>query len=113
MVTLENIVNGVVKYIDTEIMPHLSGVKKIGLATYVGLAAQNTNVMFEQYSKHPAIDILNVIDEENNIDIDKIYRSIVPMFADGHKELIKIPLITEFKIDKNDIEMIYKFIVEG
>lgn len=113
MVTLDNVVNGVIKYMDTEIIPHLSGVKKIGLTTYVGLAVQNTNAMFEQYSKHPAIDILNVIDDENNIDIDKIYRSIAPMFADGHKELIKIPLITEFKIDKNDIEMMYKYITEG
>lgn len=113
MATLDNVVNGVIKYMDTEIIPHLSGVKKIGLTAYVGLAVQNTNAMFEQYSKHPAIDVLKVIDEENNIDIDKIYRSIAPMFADGHKELIKIPLITEFKIDKNDIEMMYKYITEG
>lgn len=113
MVTLENIVNGVIKYIDTEIMPHLSGVKKIGLATYVGLAVPNANAMFEKYSKNTAIDILNVIDEQNNIDIDKIYRAVIPMFADGHKEIIKIPLITEFKIDRNDIEMMYKYITEG
>ena len=113
MVTLDNVVNGVIKYIDTEIMPHLSGAKKIGLTAYVGLAVPNANAMFEKYSKNTAIDILNVIDEENNIDIDKIYRAIIPMLQDGHKELIKIPLITGFKIDKNDIEMIYKYITEG
>lgn len=113
MVTFDNVVTGVIKYIDTEIMPHLSGIKKIGLVAYTGLIAQNANIMFDKYAKHPAIEVLDVISDDNNIDIDKLYRSILPMFSDGHKEVIKIPLIGDLKIDKNDIEMMYKYITEG
>ena len=110
MVSMDQAKIGLVRYIENDLMPHLDGIKKIGLGLYTGLAADNAVKMAMQYKDHPAIAMLNVIDEQGMVDIDKLYNSIIPMFNDGHKETIHVPLIGEFRIDKNDIETLYRYI---
>lgn len=110
MVSMDQVKNGLIRYIESDIMPHLDGIKKIGVGLYTGLAADNAVKMALQYANHPAIAMLNVIDEAGNVDIDKLYKTVIPMFNDGHKEAIKVPLVGEFRIDKNDIETLYRYI---
>ena len=110
MVTIERVKNGVLRYIDNDLMPHLDGIKKIGLGIYANLASDNAVKMAMQYKDHPAIAVLEVMDESGNVDIDKLYHSVIPMFSSGEKLPIKVPVIGEFKIDRSDIESLYSYI---
>ena len=110
MVTMAQVKNGLVKYIDTDILPHLTGFKKIGLGAYTALAAENFAGMVEKYRTHPAISVLNVMDENGNLNIDKLYQAVSPMFADGQKQSIDIPLIGELRVDRTDLEKLYRYI---
>lgn len=112
MVTLEQIANGVTKYIDTEILPHLTGIKRIGLGVYSGLAANNVAAMVAKYKDHPMVAVLDVI-HDDGVDLDKLYNAVYPMFKDGQRESIQIPMIGEWQIDKTDIEHLYKYIKEA
>ena len=110
MVTMEKVKNGLIQYIQAELMPKLDGIKKIGLGLYAGMAADNAVKMAMQYKDHPAVAVLEVVDKEGNVDIDKLYNSVIPMFQDGKKETIRLPLIGEFRIDRSDIDKLYNFI---
>ena len=110
MVSMDQVKNGLIRYIESDIMPHLDGIKKIALGLYTGLAADNAVKMALQYTQHPAVAMLNVIDEAGNVDIDKLYNAVLPMFNDGHKETIRVPLIGEFRIDRSDVESLYRYI---
>lgn len=112
MVTLDKIAAGITKYIDAEMIPHLSGIRKIGLGVYAGLAATNLGSMAQKYIHHPAVEVLNVVHDDGSIDIDTLYKSVLPMFANGQTESIMIPMIGEWKIDKTDIEKLYRYIKE-
>lgn len=113
MVTINQVKTGLMKYIDTDMLPHLSGVKKVGLGVYAALAADNASRMVLQYKEHPAISVLDVVDKDGNIDIDKLYNAAVPMFSSGQKHSVNIPLVGEYVIDQNDIEKIYRYIREA
>lgn len=113
MVTMQQAQQGILKYIDMEIMPHLSGLKKVGLGAYVALAAKNTTGIVEKYKSHPAVEVLGVIDGENNVDIDRLYQATAPMFADGQKVTLTIPLIGELRLDREDVEKLYRYMREG
>lgn len=110
MVTMEKVKNGLIQYIQAELMPKLDGIKKIGLGLYAGMAADNAVKLATQYKDHPAVAVLEVVDKEGNVDIDKLYNSVIPMFQDGKKETIRLPLIGEFRIDRSDIDKLYNFI---
>lgn len=112
LVTMNQVKNGLVKYIDTDVLPHLTGIKKIGLGVYTALAADNVVGLMEKYKDHPAVSVLNVIDADGNIDIDKLYQSISPMFDSGERQSINIPLIGELIVDRTDLEKLYRYIKE-
>ena len=110
MVTMQQVKNGLVKYIDTDVLPHLTGIKKLGLGVYTALAANNVVGLMEKYREHPAVTMLDVIDAEGNVDIDKLYQAVLPQFANGEKQTISIPLIGDMTVDRSDLEKLYCYI---
>lgn len=113
MVTTTQVKNGLVKYIDSDLLTHLSGWKKVALGSYVALAAQNAEAVVDRYRTHPAVSILNVIDENGNIDIEKLYAAVSANFADGQKVSFDIPIIGVYTISKADVERMYQFIISA
>lgn len=112
MATIQQVKNGLVKYIDNDMLPHLSGFKKIGLGIYTALAAENVANIVMKYKDHPAISVLGIIDG-SNVDVDKLYNAVYPMFNNGQKQIIDIPVIGEYVVDSTDIEKLYKYIKES
>lgn len=110
MVTMEHVKNGLIKYIDADIMPHLTGLRKVGLGVYVALASDKAVEMAIQHRNHPAVSVLDVIDDDGNVDIDRLYQAIAPMVQGGEKIPVEIPLIGEIRMDKTDIENLYRYI---
>ena len=110
MVTMQQVKTGLMKYIDSDIMPHLSGFKKIGLGAYTALAAENVTGLVDRYKQHPAVAVLDVMDAEGNVDIDKLYQAVYPMFESGERHTISIPMIGDLTVDRTDLEKLYRYI---
>lgn len=110
MVTLNQVQNGLVAYIDNEILPHLTGIKQFGLGFYSALASRNAANAILKYKDNPAIKMLEVLDENNNVDLDALYQAACDMFTKRDKYSIDIPLIGEWAFDRSDIEKLYKYI---
>ena len=107
IITLEQAQTGLAQFIDTELVPHLSGIKKIGLAAYSAMAAQNIAATIRKYQNHPAIAIMGVFDADGNLDIEKLYNALDPLFAE--KQTVEIPMIGEFIFDHSDLEKLYRY----
>ncbi len=113
MVSMNQVQLGLARYIDSEILPHLSGAKKIGLGIYSSLAAQNLSNFLNSKKDHPAISMLNIIDPAGNVDIDKVYQAAVHSFPEGEKVRMDIPLIGELILDRSDLEKVYRYIKDS
>ena len=110
MVTLLQVKNGLVKYVDSDILPHLTGFKKIALGAYVALASENVVSVMSKNKDNPAVAVLDVVDENDNADIDKLYQAFSSMMPDGQKYSIDIPMIGELRVDRSDLEKLYQYI---
>lgn len=113
VVSLEQAKNGLLQYIETDVLQKMSGAKKWGLGMYISLASGNVESLIMQYKDHPAVKILNVIDDEGNVDIDRLYAAAEPAFANGNKVPIPIAVpflgeLGELKLDKSDFDKIYR-----
>lgn len=110
MVTMKQVQAGICRYVDTELLPKLTGGKRLALGIYSGLAAENLEKTMLQYKDKPAIKMLNVIDEAGNVDIDRLYNQATKMFANGEKQIIHIPVIGDLTVDRTDLEKLYQLI---
>lgn len=107
-VSIQQVKNGVLTYIESDILPHLSGIRKVAAGAYVALAAEKAEEMILKYSKTPAIAVLDLIGQDGSVDIDRVYKAVAPMVKDGEKIGIDVPMIGRFNLDKTDLEKIYK-----
>lgn len=112
MITFDQARHGINKYIEQDFMPHLSGLKKLGVGIYAGLALENLESAYIQHKDHPAVSILGIVDAAGNIDIDKLYQSMARQFDNGQKYSVTFPVIGEVLFDKSDLEKLYAYMRE-
>lgn len=111
MVTVIQVQTGLVQYVDRDLLPHLDGLKKLGLGVYMGLAAENIGAAIQRYKDHPAVAVLGVISEDGMIDIDKVYATAKPMLQE--KQSVNLPLIGRVTFNEQDLEKLYRYICEA
>lgn len=114
MVTIQQVKAGVVKYIETDILPHLAPWKQIAMKAYVLMAADNVARMILEMRTKPEIAVMGVIQDNGDVDIDRVYQIMASMMQSGEKIPFTIPFLKdEFKLDKSDLDRLYKYIKEG
>lgn len=114
MATMTQVKTGLVRFVDNDILPHLTTWKKVAIGAYAAMAVQNLETKMMQFANHKAISILDLVDANGNVDVDKLYQAVVPYFNAGQKVPIQIPIINmEYNFDMTDVEKIYRYIKEA
>jgi hypothetical protein len=106
MISYEQAVKGVMRYVDNEMLPHMSGVKKIGLGAYAALAAKNAVQMLKTAAASPAVSITGAATAEG-VDIDVLYNAISERM-DGNVQL-DVPMIGVFTVNRADVDKLYNY----
>ncbi len=103
---------GLANFIDKEMVNHLDGWQKIGFGAASALIIKNLPNTINAYMKHPVVVAFGIIDKDQNVDIDALHDAIIDHFG-SEGEYINIPMIGRFKISKQDVELLYKYIKEA
>jgi hypothetical protein len=101
-----------VRYLDTEITPNIGGWQKWVFGAVAGVALSKITNIFNALKNNELIKMLEVIDEEDNIDIDTIYREFLKQAQKG-AITFDIPMVGAMTLDHSDVEKIYKHIING
>ena len=112
MVTYNQVVNGMTKYIDQEIINKIQGLPKWGLGAVSGIVLSKGANIFNTLKANPIIKMLEVIDENDMIDIDTIYTELRKQAEKG-AAVINTPLIGTITLTKDDVDKLYHLIKEG
>lgn len=110
-VTIDQAMRGAVRFADNEIIPHLPGGKGIGAGIALALIIDGGRSRILALREHPAVKLMQIMDEQGNIDLDRLYNAARPKFE--NKLSVSVPFIGELKFDQNDVDKLYKYIQEA
>ena len=112
MVTYNQVVNGVSRFVDSEILNKIQGIPKIALGVGSGVMLRRGENLFNTLKQNTLIKMLEIIDENDNIDIDVIYEELKKQM-ENNSMTFNIPMIGKITLTKDDVDKLYSLIVEG
>lgn len=110
MVTVAQVQSGIERYISTEFLSKLNGVQKWVVDAASAMYLLNAGKIFEGLKNNPMIAALGVIDEQDHIDIDKLYKHFKAA-AGKAPATVSIPLLGAVTLNEGDVDKLYNFIV--
>ena len=112
MVAYNQVVNGMTKYIDQEIINKIQGWQRWALGAGAGIMMTKGANIFNTLKSNPIIKMLDVIDENDMIDIDTIYTELRKQAEKG-AVTFEAPMIGTITLTKDDVDKLYHLIKEG
>jgi hypothetical protein len=111
MVTIDQAMRGAAKFADNEIIPHLPTGKGIGAGIALALIMDGGKAQLLKLRENPAVKMMGVMDEDGNIDLDRLYNAARPRFE--NKLTVSVPLLGDLRFDQNDVDKLYRYIQEA
>lgn len=111
MYSYSQVINGVAKYVDTEIVNNITGWQKWVVGGAVGMALNNSAEIFNQVKQNEIVKMLGIIDHNDRIDVDKLYAELKKQ-AQKSSVTFNAPLVGMITFTERDIDMLYNYITE-
>lgn len=105
------VIHGLVRFVDEELVPKMHGLNKWLFGTAAGIVASKGEHVFHALKDIGLMHTLDLIEGEN-MNVDCIYKELIRQAEKG-EIIIEIPMIGDIKLDHKDVEKLYKFIIEG
>lgn len=112
MYEYNKVIYGIAKYIDTEIVDKITGWQKWIVGGGIGIALSNTTELFNKLKQNEFVKILGIIDKNDKIDVEKIYKEMKKQAQKG-AITFNIPIIGAITLNEQDVEKLYNLIKEG
>lgn len=111
MAKFNQIKSGIAEYIDREMLPQIHGWQKWVVGASLSMAMEKSVDIFNKLKENEFIKLMEVIDSNDNIDIDKLYKHFL---AESKKGAItfKSSILGDITLDEKDVEKIYCYIRE-
>ena len=112
MVTLAQVQAGVEKDLEIEILSKVPGWQKWVLGAAASRMLSRSGEIFNTLKNNPVVSAMGVIDEQDQIDIDAIYREFSKQAQRG-AITFDIPLMGALTVNSGDIDRLYNYIIGG
>lgn len=113
MVNKECFMNGILKYIDQEVIPELPTTGKWGIGTMVLLASDQYSHLLEELMTNSIIKSIGIIDSDGNIDIERLSNALKKSADKYGKMTLSIPVVGNLTFTANDVEKLKHYINGG
>lgn len=110
MVSKERFVNGALRYVEQEVLPHFPEMKAVVVAGVVALYAKRTPQIFEKLESIPAVKMIHVL-EDGNIDEDALYNAFAPQIRKPLE--FDIPFVGKLSFDRAEVDKLLRYIKEA
>lgn len=113
MITREQLASGIIRYIDTEIIPALPTASKWGVGTLVILAKGKYEDLIANAINMPIVKALGVVDENGLIDIDALANALRQSAGKYGNLQIEIPFGGTLSFTAEDVDRLKMRITGG
>ena len=112
MIPYNQVVNGVTRYIDDEIIPKLEGWSKLGMAIVLSGAVKRGDTLVEQIKAIPVVKMIGIVDDENRVDIETIYKELKKQLEKEPISMV-LPGVGKVTFTHQDADKLYTHIMGG
>lgn len=112
MVTLAQVQAGLEKYLETEILSKIPGWQKWVLGAAASRMLSRSGEIFNTLKNNPIISAMGVIDEQDQIDIDAVYREFATQAQRG-AVTFDVPFVGALTLTAADVDKLYGYIIGG
>lgn len=106
----KEVIEGLVSFVDHELVPKMTGLNKWLFGTGAGIVAHKGEHIFHALKEIELLHTLELIEEEK-INVECIYKELLRQ-ADKGEITIEIPMIGAITLDRSDVEKMYRYILE-
>ena len=103
------VMNGLAEFVDTEILSKIDDWRKWVFGAGVGLYLSQGKEMIEQLKENNLVKKMNLIDKNNKINVDLLYKEMKVQAAKS-AIVFNIPTIGPLVINESDLDKIYNII---
>lgn len=107
----KEVIHGIVKFIDNDLLPKMNGLNKWIFGTGTGIMANKGDKLFEELKHNYLIKTLEIINDEGMVDVVCIYKELL-QHAEHEPVNIEVPMLGTITLDKSDVEKMYRYIME-
>lgn len=104
------VIKGLVEFVDEELVPKMTGLQKWLFGTGAGIVASKGEHVFHALKDIELLHTLELIHDEK-INVSCIYKELLRQAEKGDIH-IEIPMIGSIRLDHTDVEKIYRYIIE-
>lgn len=112
MVTLSQLQRGLSQYVSNELTSKMTGAQKWIFGAGAELYLANIGGIYNTLKTHPMVKALGIIDEQDQIDLDRLYNALLHQ-ADTGAMTVDIPMAGSFTFNRGDVERLYQYIIGG
>ena len=112
MIPYTKVINGITRYIDDEIVNKLAGLQKWAVGTAAGIMLAKGTDMFNGLKTSPLIKSMGIINENDEVDVELIYRELKKQAQKG-AVTFDIPLLGALTLNEQDVDKLYNKIIGG
>ena len=106
----KEVIRGIVKFIDDDLLPKMHGLNRWLFGTGAGIMASKSEKLFEEFKHKPLIKTLDLINDEGMVDVVCVYKELLRQ-ADHGPVNIEVPMLGTITLDKSDVEKMYRYIM--
>lgn len=112
MVAYSKVINGITKFVDSEIINKLVGAPRWIIGTISGVALKKANNLYVGLKNNVWIKSMELVNEKDEIDVELIYEELKKQAQKG-SIFINIPMAGELTLNEQDVDKLYSFIMGG
>lgn len=110
MTHYSKVIQGLINYIDADILSKLNGsATKWAAGAAVAIAARRAEQIYKEISNNPMVRMLGIVDGEN-VDVDLLYAELLRQAQQGSATL-NIPMLGPITFAAADVESLYRHIM--
>ena len=110
MYSKDQLINGLVSYMDHEVMPHIPTSAKWVLGTYI-VTMRVDDDKFKELVHHPLLEPLH-IEKDGLYDVDELLENLYESAQKYGKIEIKFPMLEPMAFNHEDVKALHKHIKE-
>lgn len=111
MYNYSQVINGLARYIDEEIVSKIDGWQKWIVGAGLGMSLDKGVNIFNELKTNPMVKALGVIDNNDMVDVETLYKNVKKQ-AHNNPITFNVPMVGAMTLNESDVDKLYNYIKE-